>query len=108
MLFRSFVNLQVSHDPTQGWLLLAALAMVFGLGASLSVRRRRLWLRITRTAASPTVVEVGGIARNDSGNFPAEFAALVERLRAAGTPIGETIQGPVRGTLDDPIGAGRD
>jgi cytochrome c biogenesis protein len=99
-----YVNLQVSHDPAQGWLLLAALAMVLGLGASLGVRRRRIWLRISRTAASPTVVEVGGIARSDSGNFSTEFAALVERLRAAGTGTAE----PVHETIVDPIGAGRD
>lgn len=99
-----YVNLQVSHDPAQGWLLLAALAMVLGLGASLGVRRRRIWLRISRTAASPTVVEVGGIARSDSGNFSTEFAALVERLRAAGTGFQE----PVHEAIVDPIGAGRD
>jgi cytochrome c biogenesis protein len=99
-----YVNLQVSHDPAQSWLLLAALAMVIGLGASLGVRRRRIWLRISRTAASPTVVEVGGIARSDSGNFSTEFAALVERLRAAGTQSRE----PLHETIVDPIGAGRD
>lgn len=110
--WKPFVDIQVSHDPAQAWLLLAALAMVLGLGASLAVRRRRVWLRIRpaegSTAASNTVVEVGGIARNDSGNFGAEFAALLERLRAAGdTPsVTEDAVPPVE--LDDPIGAGRD
>ncbi|MGH3262495.1 MAG: cytochrome c biogenesis protein ResB, partial [Trebonia sp.] len=42
-----WVSFQVSHDPTEGWLLLSAAAMVAGLLASLGVRRRRVWLRIT-------------------------------------------------------------
>lgn len=85
-----WASLQVSHDPAQSYLLLSALAMVLGLLGSLAVRRRRLWLRITPAAAenegSPTVVGVGGLARSDSGNFSAEFAALLSRLRAAGAP----------------------
>jgi cytochrome c biogenesis protein len=86
-----WVSMQVSHDPTQGYLLIAAVAMVVGLIGSLSVRRRRLWLRITPGAAqepgSPTVVSVGGLARSDSGNFTTEFADLLRRLRSAGSSV---------------------
>jgi hypothetical protein len=32
-------------------------------------------------------VTVGGLARSDSGNFTAEFAALLDRLRNAGAPV---------------------
>ncbi|MEP6599246.1 MAG: cytochrome c biogenesis protein ResB [Actinomycetota bacterium] len=82
-----WASIQVSHDPTQGWLLIAAVAMVTGLIGSLGIRRRRLWLRITPDASddprSPTVVSVGGLARSDAGNFTAEFAVLLERLRQA-------------------------
>ncbi len=84
-----WASMQVSHDPTQGYLLIAAVAMVVGLIGSLGIRRRRLWLRITPAAAeneaSPTVVSVGGLARSDSGNFTTEFAGILERLRAAAT-----------------------
>jgi cytochrome c biogenesis protein len=86
-----WVSLQVSHDPVQGYLLFSALAMVLGLLASLGVRRRRIWLRVSEGAASPTVVQVGGLARSDSGNFTTEFAALLERLQAAGSPTGELV-----------------
>jgi cytochrome c biogenesis protein len=89
-----WVSLQVSHDPTQGYLLAVAVLMVVGLLASLGVRRRRLWLRITPaagpaaggTGGSPTVVSVGGLARSDSGNFTTEFSALLGRLRDSGRP----------------------
>lgn len=100
-----WASLQVSHDPAQGYLLIAAVAMVLGLIGSLGVRRRRLWLRIApRDAAdgqSPTVVSVGGLARSDSGNFSTEFATLLSRLDDAGTPVRPAV-------LADPIGAGKD
>jgi cytochrome c biogenesis protein len=100
-----WASLQVSHDPAQAYLLLSALAMVMGLLGSLSVRRRRVWLRIAPAAGqeseSPTVVTVGGLARSDSGNFPTEFATLLERLRSAGTPVEQR-------PAADAIGAGKD
>jgi cytochrome c biogenesis protein len=100
-----WASLQVSHDPAQGYLLFSALAMVLGLLGSLGVRRRRVWLRIAPADAdderSPTVVTVGGLARSDSGNFTTEFAGLLSRLEAAGTPTRPVV-------LDDVIGAGKD
>ena len=97
-----WVNLQVSHDPAQGYLLGAALAMVIGLAASLGVRRRRVWLRIGPGDDASTLVRVGGLARSDSGNFTGEFAALLERLRAAGTTTTQ------RAEARDVIHAGKD
>jgi cytochrome c biogenesis protein len=83
-----WASIQVSHDPSQGYLLAAAVAMVIGLLGSLGVRRRRVWLRLTPSDPaddrSHTVVAVGGLARSDSGNFTTEFAGIFERLRNAG------------------------
>jgi cytochrome c biogenesis protein len=88
-----WASMQVSHDPSQTWLLASASAMVIGLLGSLGVRRRRVWVRLTpsadATGASPTVVSVGGLARSDSGHFPTEFGGLVERLRGAFAREGE-------------------
>lgn len=87
-----WASIQVSHDPAQGWLLVFATAMVVGLIGSLAVRRRRVWLRLRpatpngaggTSARTVVVVEVGGLARSDSGNFSDEFAGLVFRLRGA-------------------------
>jgi cytochrome c biogenesis protein len=101
--WKPWVNFQVSHDPAQGWLLLAAGAMVLGLLGSLSIRRRRIWLRFTPASAtggsSHTVVAAGGLARSDSGNFTAEFDALLRRQQGATEPAPA---GP------EPIAAGRE
>lgn len=97
--WKPWVSIQVSHDPAQGYLLWSAALMVLGLFGSLGVRRRRIWLRLTPSdsAAAPsltvegTKVEVGGLARSDSGNFTTEFEGLLERLRGAGAPAAELI-----------------
>ena len=74
--------MQVSRDPAQGYLLVAAVGMVIGLIASLGVRRRRVWVRLVPAPTGPaeggsgrarTVIEVGGLARSDAGDFHGEF-----------------------------------
>lgn len=93
--YTQWVNFQISHNPAQFYLLLAAALMVAGLSASLTIRRRRIWLRITpaNTDDEPnlTSVHIGGLARSDSGTFNTEFGALLQRLRAASTPTRDLI-----------------
>ena len=81
-----FVNLQVSHDPGQTWVLVFAITMMAGLLVSLLVRRRRLWVRLTpvtdRAGQAPGTVnvELGGLARTDNSGWGDEFESLTERL----------------------------
>ena len=88
-----FVNLQVSHDPGQVWVLTFAMTMMAGLLVSLIVRRRRVWVRIVpsggqqrsdpgiESAAGGTVkIELGGLARTDNSGWGSEFEKLAERL----------------------------
>ncbi|MFD6350654.1 cytochrome c biogenesis protein ResB [Nocardia tengchongensis] len=79
-----FVNLQVSHDPAQQWVLVSALTMMAGLLVSLLVKRRRIWLRVYPDTATDgvrrTVVEMGGLARTDQAGWGGEFDRLRERL----------------------------
>lgn len=78
-----FVNLQVSHDPGQTWVLVFAITMMGGLVVSLLVRRRRVWIRLTPdTGGSPGTVnvELGGLARTDNSGWGDEFERLSERL----------------------------
>ncbi|MFE3228397.1 cytochrome c biogenesis protein ResB [Nocardia sp. NPDC059228] len=79
-----FVNLQVSHDPAQQWVLVSALTMMAGLLVSLLVKRRRIWLRVYPGTGTDevrrTVVEMGGLARTDQAGWGGEFDRLRERL----------------------------
>ena len=79
-----FVNLQVSHDPGQVWVLVFALTMMGGLVVSLSIRRRRVWVRVVNGAGQPGTVnvELGGLARTDNSGWGGEFERLAERLLA--------------------------
>ncbi len=101
---KQFANLQVSHDPSQGWVLLFAVSMMAGLLVSLVVKRRRIWLRAypddsadpddsdPKDSVAPggtiaderrTVVEMGGLARTDQAGWGGEFDRLRSRLLGA-------------------------
>ncbi len=77
---RDWVSLQVSHDPTQGWVLAFSVLVILGLGTSLTVKRRRVWVRATPQDDGRTVVEVGGLARTDQAGYGDEFVALSRDL----------------------------
>jgi cytochrome c biogenesis protein len=77
-----FVNVQVSHDPAQSWVLIFAMTMMGGLMVSLVVRRRRVWARITPRGPGTVGVELGGLARTDNSGWGDEFERLVTRLLA--------------------------
>ena len=80
-----FVNLQVSHDPGQVWVLVFAMTMMGGLVVSLVVRRRRVWARVTpEPGIVGTVnVELGGLARTDNSGWGEELDRLARRLSEA-------------------------
>ncbi|GAA4557375.1 cytochrome c biogenesis protein ResB [Pseudonocardia xishanensis] len=73
-----WVALQVSHDPGQEAVLVFALLMLGGLALSLSVKRRRFWVRVAPDTDGRTRVELGGLARTDRAGYGEEF----DRLRA--------------------------
>ena len=74
---KEFVNLQVSHDPTQVWVLWSSIAMLAGLVVSLAVKRRRLWVRLHPVSEGVTRVEFGGLARTDRAGWGDEFDEFV-------------------------------
>ena len=89
---KDFAVLQVTDDPGKWLVLGSAVAALLGLVLSLRVRRRRVWVRATATEAG-TLVEVGGLARQDPEAFAPEVEALAARVAArapAVTPAEET------------------
>ncbi|MCG7595151.1 cytochrome c biogenesis protein ResB [Mycobacterium sp. PSTR-4-N] len=78
-----FVNLQVSHDPAQVWVLVFAMTMMGGLIVSLVVRRRRVWVRLTSGPPGTVNVELGGLARTDNSGWGDEFERLTAKLLSA-------------------------
>ncbi|MBI1759009.1 MAG: cytochrome c biogenesis protein ResB [Actinobacteria bacterium] len=85
--YLQWASMQVSRDPGQSVVLVAFGFLLVGLTLSLSIRRRRVWLRVSEApgadggGAGRSVVEVGGLARSEAGGFTREFGQLVERLR---------------------------
>jgi cytochrome c biogenesis protein len=77
-----WVSLQVSHDPTQVWVLGFAMLIVVGLGTSLAIKRRRVWVRAVPQGNGRTFVEVGGLARTDQAGYGGEFTGLSRDLLA--------------------------
>ncbi|KAA2264829.1 cytochrome c biogenesis protein ResB [Solihabitans fulvus] len=82
-----WVSLEVAHDPTQTYVLGFAVLIILGLGTSLAIKRRRLWVRATPTGdgdpSGRTVVEVGGLARTDQAGYGEEFTSLSRELLLA-------------------------
>ena len=101
-----YATFQVGHDPGSTVALGAGVLIIAGLLGSLWVRRRRVWVRVTRfvpdagsgpdggsgpdapdrplrsgTPPGRTVIEVGGLARSDAAGFAGEFARIVEALK---------------------------
>jgi cytochrome c biogenesis protein len=79
-----FVSLQVSYDPTQLWVLGFAVLVLGGLGLSLTVKRRRLWVRVTPGELAGTVVELGGLARTEAAGYGEEFEQIAADLLPPG------------------------
>ena len=77
-----FINVQVSHDPAQVWVLIWSMTMMAGLLVSLVVRRRRVWVRVTSSGPGTVGVELGGLARTDNSGWGDEFEKLTGRLIA--------------------------
>jgi cytochrome c biogenesis protein len=83
-----WVYLQVSHDPAQGWVLVFAVLVVFGLGTSLVIKRRRLWVRAV-PGSDGTVLQLAGLARTDQAGYGEEFGRVTDDLLAELSPAQE-------------------
>jgi cytochrome c biogenesis protein len=79
-----WVSLLITHDPTQEYVLVFAIALLGGLVTSLVIKRRRIWVRVTPAGddepGGRTVIEVGGLARTDQAGYGEEFTRLSARI----------------------------
>lgn len=77
---------QVSRDPGQVWVLISSLVLLVAITVSLTMRRRRLWVRVTPDKDGPGRVEVGGLAHTQPAAFTREFTALSTRILNRNSP----------------------
>lgn len=75
-----YANYQISHDPSQGWVLAATVIMLGGLIGSLMIKRRRVWVRFTPVGEGATKVEIGGLARTDRAGWTGEFEDVAAKI----------------------------
>ncbi|MEP6979230.1 MAG: cytochrome c biogenesis protein ResB, partial [Nakamurella sp.] len=79
--YKQWVQLQTSYDPAQGYALVFAITLLGGLMLSLTIKRRRVWYRITPDGSGRSIVEVGGLARTDQAGYGEEFTSLAALAR---------------------------
>ncbi|WP_440100395.1 cytochrome c biogenesis protein ResB [Streptosporangium sp. H16] len=73
---REWIALQITHDPGRMPALVASVLAVVGLVLTLTVRRRRVWVRLHEGRE----VEAGGLTRTEGGDFSEEFTEIVSAL----------------------------
>lgn len=92
---KEWIALQIAYDPGRVPAFVSAALSVAGLVLSLTVRRRRVWVRVGPAGAAGRAtgaaedagddrrghVEVGGLTRTEGGDFGEEFAAIVSALK---------------------------
>jgi cytochrome c biogenesis protein len=83
-----YVAFDMRYDPALGWILAFALIALAGLGTSLFVPRRRVWLRAS-SVDGRTRVGIAALARSEDVGLADEVARVLEAIRALGpTPPG--------------------
>jgi len=83
-----YANYQISRDPTQIWTLATTVLMLGSLIGSLTIKRRRIWVRLTPTSTG-TDVEIAGLARTDRAGWGSEFDEIADRILGRATGIEE-------------------
>jgi cytochrome c biogenesis protein len=73
---KRFASLDIHRDPTQGWVLVFALAALAGLLISLFIPRRRLWVTVTTLPSGAVQIETAGLARGDDPTLDSAVSSL--------------------------------
>ena len=77
-----FAGISVRNDPGKELTLVAALAALLGLILSLTIRRRRVFVRVAPASdEGRTVVGIGGLAKDDDEGMGDELDDVLTRLK---------------------------
>jgi cytochrome c biogenesis protein len=79
--YRRFANFQIASDPGRQVVFWGAVLALAGLITSLTIRRRRVWVRATADDDGRTLVEVAALARSEGADLSADVTPLVAALR---------------------------
>ncbi len=77
---REFAAFKVTRDGGGPIVLGSVIIALVGIIVALSLRQRRVWVRVTASGLG-SLVEVGGLARNQSAATRREFSTLTNALR---------------------------
>ena len=83
--FTRYASFQIAYDPGTTLALSAAVLAIIGLLASLFIKRRRAWVRVSGDGPGATV-EVAGLAKTDSGDLPDEVERLAQYVEHGTEP----------------------
>lgn len=81
--YTRWANFQVSRNAGKEVALASVLCAIAGLTASLFVRRRRCWVRVSAAPGGRSVVEVAGLDRDSGGDLGTEVEQIETQVRAA-------------------------
>lgn len=76
---KQYVSMDVRADPSKMYVLVFALVGLLGLGGSLFVPRRRIWVRAS-TNDGGTDVEVAGLARGEDNRLNGEVDSIARNV----------------------------
>jgi cytochrome c biogenesis protein len=74
-----FVSLDIRHDPSQGWMLFFAIALIAGLLTALFVPRRRVWVKAVERQDGTVYLEYAGLARGEDPGLDKAVDEIAER-----------------------------
>jgi cytochrome c biogenesis protein len=81
--FKRYASFDIRHDPSKVPALLAALLTLAGLTASLFIRRRRVWVRVTPGPDGGSRVEIAGLARGEDAALGRDLVSLLDAVGPA-------------------------
>ena len=91
-----YAAVDVRHDPGKGIALASSSLALAGLVASLMLRRRRIWVRVT-AQADTLGLEISGLARGSDPGLDAHVAALLNRMLPDAAPAPGSESAPMKG-----------